>query len=203
MDEARLKKMAADLAAPYIIADATDEAVLVQAGIRDASGVMCTLSNDRDNLFLAMTCRQLNPKLRIVAKSHDVKISQRIKNAGADAVVSPQYIGSLRLVSEMIRPNVVSFLDTMLRDKSAAPRVEEVQIGAGSAMAGKVLREANLSKLKVLVMAVRTPATEKFEYVPAPDTLLSPGTTLIVLGEAGRVAELRVEAAGKMIHPGG
>jgi voltage-gated potassium channel len=196
MDEEPLQKLAEERPFPYMVGDATDEAILMQAGIKTAVGVVCSLPNDRDNLFLAMTCRLLNPKLRIVAKTHDIKLLQRIKNAGADAVISPQFIGGLRLVSEMVRPTVVSFLDRMLRDTDAAMRVEEVCIEPGSRLAGKRLNEGGIAKLGILVMAIQAPNAESFTYVPASDSVLQPGCTLIVLGDADRVARLRSEAVG-------
>ncbi|MBI3327843.1 MAG: potassium channel protein [Nitrospinae bacterium] len=196
MEEELLKKLSEERPFPYIVGDATDEAVLERAGIRLANGVMCSLTDDRDNLFLAMTCRLLNPKLRIVAKAHDIKLSQRIRSAGADSVVSPQFIGGLRLVAEMVRPTVVSFLDLMLRDRDRAMRVEEVHIDPGSRLAGKRLNEGDIAKLGLLVMALQAPGSEIFLYVPPPDSVLEPGGTVIVLGDADRVAKLRAEASG-------
>lgn len=195
-DEAQVKKLAAKQPFPYVVGDATDEAVLAQAGITVAAGVLCALPNDRDNLVLAMTCRQINPKIRIVAQAHDVKLSHRIKSAGADAVVSPQFIGGMRLVSEMVRPTVVSFLDLMLRDMDKAMRVEEVQVQPGSTLAGTKLVERIIANSNVLVMALKEPGADKFLYVPPSDALLRPGCTLVVLGETDAVARLKEAGNG-------
>lgn len=190
-DEVLVKKLAAKQPFPYVVGDATDEAVLAQAGIAVAAGVMCALPNDRDNLVLAMTCRQINPKVRIVAQAHDIKLSQRIRSAGADAVVSPQFIGGMRLVSEMVRPTVVSFLDLMLRDMDKTLRVEEVHVQPGSVLAGTKLVERLIADSNVLVMALKEPGAGTFVYVPPSDARLEPGCTLIVLGETDAVAKLR------------
>ncbi len=190
-DEAHLKKLAAHQPFPYVVGDATDEAVLTQAGIKAAAGVVCALSHDRDNLVLAMTCRQINPQLRIVAMTHDIKLSQRIKSAGADAVVSPQFIGGMRLVSEMVRPTVVSFLDLMLRDQHKSMRVEEVLVAAGSALDGATPQSPIVARSEVLIMAFQAKGSSAFQYVPASDVVFHPGSTLIVLGEAQAVAQLR------------
>ena len=195
-DEEHLKKLFAERAVPFVVGDATDEDVLTKAGIKMAAGVICALQHDRDNLVLAMTCRQINPRLRIVAKCHDIKLLQRLKNAGADAVVAPQFIGGLRLVSEMVRPTVVNFLDQMLRETDAAVRVEEVRIGAQSRLAGKRLNEIDLERRGMLAMALKAPGSNKFDYVPARDSVLTPGCTVIVLGDVDPVGKLRVEAAG-------
>ena len=195
-DEEHLKKVVDDRPILYIVGDATDEEVLIHAGAKVAAGVICALQNDRDNLVLAMTCRQINPKLRIVAKAHDIKLLERLRHAGADAVVSPQFIGGLRLVSEMVRPTVVTFLDQMLRESDAAVRVEEVRIAAGSRMAGKRLNEIDLEQRGMSAMALKVPGSDKFVYVPASDSVLTPGCTIIVLGDAEHVTQLRAEAAG-------
>lgn len=195
-DEDHLKKLSEGTPFPYVVGDATDEGVLVEAGIKVASGVVCALQHDRDNLVLAMTCRMNNPKVRIVAKCHDIKLSQRIKNAGADAVVSPQFIGGMRLVSEMVRPTVVSFLDLMLRDKEKGIRVEEVRIEAGSVLAEGRLADHAIADSDVLVMAMQEPGATTFVYGPPSDSVLRPGSTMIVLGDAEHVRKLRALAEG-------
>lgn len=195
-DEEHLKRVIGDRPILYIVGDATDEEVLVHAGAKVAAGVICALQNDRDNLVLAMTCRQINPTVRIVAKAHDIKLLERLRHAGADAVVSPQFIGGLRLVSEMVRPTVVTFLDQMLRESDAAVRVEEVRIAAGSRMAGKRLNEIDLEQRGMSAMALKAPGSDTFVYVPARDSVLTPGCTIIVLGDAEHVTTLRAEAAG-------
>lgn len=194
-DEERLKKLVEGLPVPYLVGDATDETVLEKAGIKVAAGVVCSMEHDRDNLVLAMTCRMSNPSVRVVAKCQDVKLSQRIKSAGADAVVSPQFIGGMRLVSEMVRPTVVSFLDLMLRDKEKGIRVEEVRVEAGSALANRRLADHDVAESDVLVMALQEPGATTFVYGPRSDTVLAPGSTMVVLGDTEHVRRLRVLAA--------
>ncbi len=199
-DEARLKKMAEATPFLYLVGDATDDVILEKAGIRHAAGVLCAMPNDRDNLFLAMTCRQLNRTLRIVSKVHDVHLGQRLRNAGADSVVSPQFIGGLRLVSELTRPTAVTFLDRMLRDRDTSFRIEEVRIEAGSSVAGKLLGEAGLAHSGALVMALQKPGAEQFIYVPPMDSVLEPGSTIIVLATPEQVRSLR-KASGIISIP--
>ena len=195
-DAEQLKRMSAGHLFPYVVGDATDEEVLAGAGITAAAGVVCALQGDRDNLVLAMTCRMHNSKIRIVAKCHDIRLSQRIKNAGADSVVSPQFIGGMRLVSEMVRPTVVNFLDLMLRDKEKGIRVEEVRIEAGSALAGSRLADHALADSDVLVMALQEPGATAFVYGPPSETVLQPGSTLVVLGDTEHVRKLGMLATG-------
>jgi voltage-gated potassium channel len=175
----------------HLIGDATDDTVLLQAGIERAQGVVTTLSSDKDNLFVTITARQLNPNLRIVARSREASATNKMMRAGADSVVSPNLIGGMRMVSEMIRPKVVQFLDLMLRDKDKTLRIEEAIVPQGSAVAGQSLADANLRKItEALVIAARAP-DGSYKYHPGPDYVLQPGAVLIVLGEISDVGKLR------------
>lgn len=172
--------------------DASEDEVLSQAGIERAKGVIIALPTDKDNLFVTITARQLNPKIKIVAKGIDPKTDTKLIKAGANSVVSPNFIGGLRMVSEMIRPAVVNFLDLMLRDKSRTLRVEEVTITDRSQLAGKTLDEAAITQqTNLLVMAMKDPDSPDFHFNPSPKTVLRPGQILIVSGDISGVIKLR------------
>ncbi len=200
LDEERIRHMMVDLDQgssrkrdnmAYIVGDASDDQVLEQAGISRAKGLVAALPNDKDNLYITISARQHNPSLRIIARASDVSAIDKLKRSGADSVVSPNMIGGLRMVSELVRPHVVSFLDVMLRNKDAAIRVEEVIVQAGGGLAGKPLAKvAPLESFSCQVLAIRS-ASDAFTYNPPASTELAPGMVLIVLGEADRVADMR------------
>ncbi|HSD51431.1 MAG TPA: potassium channel protein [Candidatus Methylomirabilis sp.] len=178
--------------APIIEGDATDGEVLGRARIEVARGLIATLPSDKDNLFVILTARELNPTLRIVSRLVEHESHAKLRKAGADAVVSSNQIGGLRLVSEMIRPHVVSFLDTMLRDPQRVLRVEEAEVAQGSPVVGKTLGELNLvSRVGLVVIAKRRGATGEFVYNPRASTLLDVGDFLIVCGEPAQLESLR------------
>src|SRR5262249_52690833 len=102
----------------YLVGDATDDDVLEQAGLTRARGLITALASDKDNLYVVVSARQANPKARIVARGSDLHVLEKLRKAGADAVVSPNYIGGMRMVSELLRPQVVKFLDEMRRDRA-------------------------------------------------------------------------------------
>ncbi|UCD57209.1 MAG: potassium channel protein [Candidatus Hydrogenedentota bacterium] len=176
----------------HIKADATDDSVLVRAGIAHASGLAAALSTEKDNLFLTLTARQLNPSIRIVARGLDESVNRKIHKAGADAVVSPTFIGGLRMASELIRPSVVSFLDTMLRDASGTIRFEELPITPKSKFINQTIKATRIrDDSNLLIVALRRPDSPRFTYNPPADTLLTDGMTLVVLGESTQIQELR------------
>ena len=195
VDEERLREICdayPQTVVPYIVGDATAEHILHEAGIARARGLVAALRDDKDNLFVVISARASNPAARIVARSGDRRVFDLMRKAGANAAVSPNLIGGLRLASEMIRPNVVEFLDEMLRDRDKNLRMEEVEVSATCAAAGKSLREAKLREVtEALVLAFREPGRKALSYNPGPDAILQPGSLLIVLGTQDAVAKLR------------
>lgn len=158
--------------------DATDNNILLKAGIERAQGIFAVTGDDNQNLVIALTAKQLNPKVKVVARCKEVNNIEKVKKAGADAVISPNYIGALRMASEMFRPAVVSFLDTMLRDKDKNLRIEEVLINAS--FAGKPLSSLKIETYtNTLLLAV---IEEKdWAYNPPLDRKINAGDKIIVM----------------------
>jgi len=189
-DEHVLEELAAE-GVLTLHGDATDDDVLERAGLMRARGIVATMDDDKTNMFVVVTARQTNPTIRIVTKAVFASAIPKLRRAGADAVVSPAFIGGMRLASEMVRPQVVAFLDEMLRDKDANLRIEEATIGASGDLAGKTLRDSQIrERCDVQVIAVRTPNGQT-HYVPAGDTTLEPGTTLIAIGGPAGIRRMR------------
>ncbi len=172
----------------YVDGDATVDSVLEQAGVGRAKGLAATLRDDKDNVFVSITARALNPNLRIVAKVTEDSAETKLRRAGADSTVSPSFIGGMRLASELVRPSVVQFLDRM---RSQDLRVEEVPIPAGSTLLGTRLRDTTIRhQTSVLVLAVRQ-ADGSYSYNPGPDFVLEAGQTLVVLCRTEDLDQLR------------
>ena len=123
----------------FVVGDATEEDILEKAGLSRAKGLIAALPLDKDNLVVTVIVRQRFPKMRIVARSAERKFSERMLRAGANSTVSPSQIGGLRMASELIRPHVVGFLDTMLKEQGRTLRVEEIEVKSSSPWAGSAL----------------------------------------------------------------
>ena len=167
---------------PLIVGDPASDEVLLAAGVERAAGIVACTDNDKENVVITLSARQLNPTIRIVSRITDIDSEDKIRRVGADAVVSPTYIGGLRLASELIRPTVVNFLDVMLRDRDANLRIDEITIPESSPAAGKRVRELGLDKMSnALLMAMRSPSGQ-WHYNPGEDQEVTAGTVLIFLG---------------------
>lgn len=173
----------------FVEGDATDDATLISAGIQRASGLIATLPTDKDNMFVVITARGLNPGLKIVTKIEDVSSRGKFLRSGADIAISSDLIGGLRMVSEIVRPATTNFLDTMLRDSSAL-RVEDVRVGPHSKFARKPLGDCDaFEKAGVLVLSIKR--GESFQFNPPRTTTLNEGDTLVVIGNPEQIQAVR------------
>jgi voltage-gated potassium channel len=193
-DEHVLQQVSAELCGGkllYVHGDATQDHVLVAAGVERARGVVAALTEDKDNLYVTLSARSLNANARVVSKVVEDEAGPKIIKAGATAIVNPAMIGARRLASELIRPAVNEFLDQMLRDKDKKLRLEEVAVPPGSRFVGLALKDTPIRReTRALVVAVRG-SDRAFAYNPDPDYVIGEGTTLIVLGETESIVRLR------------
>jgi voltage-gated potassium channel len=177
--------------------DATDNETLAAAGLARAQGLFAVTSDDNQNLVVCLTAKQVNPKARVVVSCQVLRNMDKMRKAGADAVVSPTYIGGLRMASEMIRPTVVSFLDTMMSRKEEPLRVEEVVIPAS--FAPRPITALNLKQYgHLLLLAVKSGGG--WSYNPPRSTVVSPGEVLVIMTtpEERQQLEAAVAAAAKL-----
>jgi voltage-gated potassium channel len=183
-------------AVPALHADCSDDEALVKSGIQRAAGIVLCTDDDKNALVTTVLARQLNPKVRVIARATTEKAASRLRQAGADGVVSPAQIGGMRLVSELVRPNVVSFLDQMLRDTNRNLRIEEVSVSARSALAGRDVAAFKLHEYGtgILLLAMRMP-TGEYHFNPAADMRVEAGCHLITMGDPPSVQHLREVAA--------
>lgn len=171
--------------------DATNDEVLRKAGIERARGLFATLTSDRDNAFVTLTARGLNPKLRIISEQVEEGVRQQLLRSGANAVVNPGFIGGLRMASEMVRPAAVKFLDSMIREGEEVIRIEEIRVPENSPLLGRPIREIKGSEgNRALLLAVQDSTTKKFDINPRPEKPIQAKERLIVMGTAEHIQEL-------------
>ena len=176
----------------YISGDATNDEVLKSAGIERAKGIIAALGNDADNLYICLTARSLNPKLRIISRVVEAASIDKLKKAGADYVFSPERIGGIYLASAALRPTVMSFLDTIMRGQHLNLLLDEVTVQPNSALAGKTLKEAEISKnIGIVIPAIKSADLIKLTFNPSSDNVINPGDTLIGFGSPEQLKQLR------------
>jgi len=181
---------------PYLQGNATKNETLRLAGIERAKGLVAALRDDKDNAFVVLSARSLNPNLRIAVRLNEEENIEKLRQVGADEIVLPDVIGGLRLASVMIRPSVVAFLDEMLRVTGQTLRMEEIRISDDSTLAGKTLVEADIARRTGLLVVAIKWGDGGYQFNPRGQTVLKSGDILIVIGTPEKLVALkRLESA--------
>jgi voltage-gated potassium channel len=170
--------------------DATQDSVLKDAMIDRAVGLISVLSSDADNLYLVLSARGINPKLRIVARASEEGSEKKLLRAGADSVVSPYYLGGLRIAHTLLKPAVVDFLEFATRTGNLELQIEEVTVKDESRIVGQSLDECGIRKeLGVIIVAIKK-ASGEMEFNPTSTSVIKQGDTLVVMGETKQLKAL-------------
>ena len=163
----------------YLIGDASDEAVLRQAGIDRARGLICAVDSDAENVFITIVARSLSPGLLIVARAAREQSADRLHRAGATHVVSPYVTSGRRMANLAVRPHVVEFFD-VARAGQPGLRLEELEITEGSPLVGRTLQQLSGPAVPLLVRR----SNGQLIANPARELQLQAGDVLVISGEA-------------------
>ena len=161
----------------YLQGDGSDDDLLEAADIADAAGVFAVTGDDSRNLMIVFTAKQINPNLRVVARCQELRNAEKMRKAGADAVISPDFTGGFRIAASMVRPHVVSFLDEMIRSERHL-RLEEVRVP--DRVPPRPLDQIALRTNDYVFLAVRD-ADKEFIFNPPKNYILTSGQTLIAM----------------------
>ena len=178
--------------------DATQEETLVEAGLESAQGIISTLPNDADNVYITLAAKAVRPELRVIVRINDGKSASTLYRAGADKVINPIQAGAVALSRAAIRPAVTNFFDLVHISDKLDLDFDSVRLASDSSLAGKALQETTLrSRHNAMVLAiVRSNGEDQVIYNPTGGTILNAGDQLIVMARKQNIAELRQEIAG-------
>jgi len=181
---------------PFILGDATEDAVLARAGTERATALATVLPHDADNLFVTLTARSLNRELTIIARSSNEKNESKMLVAGATRVLNPYSDGGRRMVRQLLHPVVTDFMDVIIAGIDPDLSLEEVQVQPGSSLAGVMLRDAPIRReMDIVVLGVRREnKDDELVFNPPPDLAPQAGDVLVVLGRKDNLRRLEVLA---------
>ncbi len=174
-----------------ITGEPTHEAILKQAGIERAKGLVAALSTDSENIFVVLTARYLNKDLFIVSRAIEPHACEKLMMAGANRTVSPNEIGGRRMAAMMTKPSIFSFLDIMTRAGDELLNLEEITIEVGSELDGLRLKEARIpEKTGLIVLSLKKAAKGNMIFNPSSVEVLKSGDTMIVIGNPDKISTL-------------
>jgi voltage-gated potassium channel len=198
----RLRQMKTDGVALYIQGDPFHNESYKRAAVETARGIITTFKSDADNITVAVTGRILEEAtgrdLFIVSTCSDAESKARLERVGADYVVSPDNLIGTRIGALAIRPPTkghVSILERVAFGEYTELDLREVVVDAQSPIAGKSIRESDLRRRTGAYIVAIKRAGKKVHINPAPEVVMQPGDTLMVIGTPTQLAGLETHLA--------
>ena len=175
----------------FVPGDATDDKVLLEAGITTARGLVVAVPSEAHNVLIVLSGRQLNQSLKIVGRADEEHARKKLMLVGADRVVCPHEIGGRRMAVATVTPNVVDFMTIAGGDEGTGIRIDEIRVAQGSRLCGTTLRESPIkSELGLTVIGLRK-AGGGMQVNPGADEHVEADDILIVIGAEDKLGTLR------------
>ena len=175
----------------YLDADATEEEILVKAGIERAKGLVAVVSSDPQNVFISLTARGLNPSLYILSRAEDEATEKNLIRAGANEVMLPYRLGGRRMAQAILRPAVSDFIEATIHDHSFELNIEEIMVGEDSQLNNLSLVDSNIRQdMDIIIMGIKQKDGEML-FNPSSQTKIRTGDILIAMGRNSDLERLR------------
>ncbi len=167
----------------YCKGDATQDRILIEAGIKRAKGIVCVLPTDAENLYVILTAKELNREIYILSRSEEEESEHRLIRAGANRVMSPYTLGGSRMAMAILRPAMLDFIEITTQRQSLELRMEEVAVGDASRLIGQSLEASEVRQSYGLIVVAVKNDTEKMIFNPQDSYVITKGDRIIALGE--------------------
>ena len=176
----------------FVEGDATQDEILLSAGIEKASALITTLPVDADNLFIVLTARALNPKLTIISRASDDNSDKKLKIAGANNVIMPDKIGGAHMAALVMKPDVIEFIDYITGQGGVAINLEEITFdNLLEHLQNKTIRDLEIrNKSGANIIGFKT-ANGEYIINPSADTKIIHDAKLFVLGTSEQIQKLK------------
>ncbi len=176
----------------FIEGDATQEDILIKAGVDKARALITALPVDADNLFIVLTARSMNPRLTIISRASDDNSDKKLKVAGANNVIMPDKIGGAHMASLVVKPDVIEFVDYITGQGGLSINLEELTFeNLPEHLQNKTIRDLEVrNKSGANIIGFKTVSGE-YVINPSADTKMIPNVKLFVLGTVEQINKLK------------
>ena len=172
----------------YLLADATNDEVLKEAGIERARGLMVAVGDDAESTYITLSSHMLRPDLFIEARASSNEAEVKLKRAGADRIIDPHSIGAQRMALLALRPAVVDFIDTIIYRRGREFQMENIVVVNDSPLVGLTVGETRqCSSANVLAISKKS---GKLLANPSGEETIEAGDRLIIMGTREQLASL-------------
>ena len=176
-----------------LMEDATMDETLLLAGIKECRSLVVTLPSDAANLYVVLSAKALNKDCRLIARAATEEAANKLKLAGANAVVSPYVAAGRTMAASALRPIAVDFMDLLAGSDC---EIEEFKLTDNydkiKSFTNKAEEDMNYSKLGGALL-LATKISGKLRSNPIEEVILSPGMILIFLGSQEQLKKIRAK----------
>lgn len=170
--------------------DATNEEVLLEAGLMNAKGLIAALGRDSDNVLTVITARTLNSNLFIVSRANTDTAVAKLIRVGANRAVSPYQISAFRMATFALRPGVADFVDSMMDMGKSEIQIADMTVGSSSPLVGQALDQYLANRKSGVSVLVVNRSDGQAVINPPSDTQVGAGDRLILMGTANNLSAI-------------
>lgn len=170
--------------------NATEDEDLLRAGIEHAAGIVVASDDDADNLYIALSARNVRPDIQIVARASDEDAERKIRMAGADRVVMPYRAAGRQMANMVMKPQVMSFLDTVTTAAGPDLHMAEIEVHEACPSAGKTIRESRVRHDTGAIIVALRHRDGSFDTTPEPEAVIAPGDVIVGVGTTEELQRL-------------
>lgn len=176
----------------YVEGDATQDEVLLRAGLKDAAAMITALPKDADNLFVVLTARVHNPNIKIISRASEDNSDTKLRHAGVNNVIMPDKVGGAHMAQLVVKPDVVEFIDMLTGQASVDTHIEEIRCSElPESYFGQSIRDLNVRQnWGANIVGFKTEAGE-YVFNPSPETVIRKGSKLFVLGSSKEIRNMK------------
>jgi len=173
-----------------VVAEATDRNTMLNFLREEIDCVVISLGPQIEASVLATFYAKEAGVQQIIVKANSRDHAQILELVGATQVVTPSESQARRVVTSLVRPNVVDYLPL-------ADGFSVSEIRAPKAFVNSTLRQLDLrKKMRLDVIAIRHGANApdesgELEVIPSPDRLIQDRDALLIIGRDTDIAKIK------------
>ena len=181
-DETKLTEFSEEANFYYIHGDSTRDEVLMDANITSAAAILTTLPDDAQNVFVCLTAKELNQRIKIIARATHLSSVRKLKNAGATNVIMPDKIGGAHMAMLVHNPDIEEFIDIMATHSQDDFSIQEV-------IAGRAVNLGDADCWRKTGATVIGIKSSRNQYIlnPSTSTNINPGDGIIIMGSKSQI----------------
>ncbi|MFD2828838.1 potassium channel family protein [Leeuwenhoekiella polynyae] len=180
----------------FVTGNANEDEVLIKAGVERAATLISALPNDSDNLFVVLSARQINSKMKIISRASEETTYQKLKFAGANNVIMPDKIGGDHMASLVVVPDLLEFIDHLQVATGGRVNVQQINYDAVCPdHESRTIRDIDLrNRTGCSIIGYKSP-DGNYIINPEASLMLERDSILIVIGRPEQIEKLHKEFA--------